>query len=196
MYNPEKCIDFSFGIKKMKYPAAVKSLLLKAHLSWNEVYQKQVLIVHRASSLKQKESPPPLFFHAASQQDPRAREPRQPRHCRRREKPATATLLFRLRDHTCARAHTRVRTRTLEGLVTAVQGKFSCCGGGKPTVARGRTSLQSAPVHTFRCTRPALSLRARRSLPASMLAGQGSCPPNTPIHTKCTEASSPPVTAF
>lgn len=39
----------------MKYPAAVKSLLLKAHLSWNEVYQKQVLIVHRVSPLKQKE---------------------------------------------------------------------------------------------------------------------------------------------
>lgn len=56
MYNLEKCIDFSFGIKKMKYPAAVKSLLLKAHLSWNEVYQKQVLIVHRVFPLKQKES--------------------------------------------------------------------------------------------------------------------------------------------
>lgn len=56
MYNLEKCIDFSFGIKKMKYPAAVKSLLLKAHLSWNEVYQKQVLIVHRVSPLEQKEA--------------------------------------------------------------------------------------------------------------------------------------------
>lgn len=65
MYNLEKCIDFSFGIKKMKYPAAVKSLLLKAHLSWNEVYQKQVLIVHRVFPLKQKESLP--LFRVSSQ---------------------------------------------------------------------------------------------------------------------------------
>lgn len=67
MYNLEKCIDFSFGIKKMKYPAAVKSLLLKAHLSWNEVYQKQVLIVHRVSPLKQKEFLMLLFFGTRDQ---------------------------------------------------------------------------------------------------------------------------------
>lgn len=51
----------------MKYPAAVKSFLLKAHLSWNEVYQKQVLIVHRVSPLKQKESLMLPFFRISSQ---------------------------------------------------------------------------------------------------------------------------------
>lgn len=70
MYNLEKCIDFSFGIKKMKYPAAVKSLLLKAHLSWNEVYQKQVLIVHRVFPLKQKESLTLPHFRVSSQKTP------------------------------------------------------------------------------------------------------------------------------
>jgi hypothetical protein len=54
MYNPEKCIDFSFGIKKNEIACSCQRPLLKAHPSWNEVYQKQVLIVRRTSSLKNK----------------------------------------------------------------------------------------------------------------------------------------------